>query len=485
MATIHPAREAALCVDMDGTLIRTDTLWECVLLLIRVEPAAIFFLLPWLFRGRAYLKQQIALRVQLDPANLPFNGEFVEWLKSERAVGRWMVLATAADQSVARAVAQYVGLFDEVIASTGTDNLKGSKKLARLQERFGADFDYAGNSRADVPIWKRARWAISVESPAPLVNRLARDGKLFQSFDRKPRRLNAWRRALRVHQWSKNVLVFVPAITAHRILEPSVLQRTGLIFLAFSLCASALYIVNDLLDLTSDRLHPRKRLRPFASGDLPIAAGVIAALVLLAGGFCLAALLGRVPVLLVLAYASVSVSYSLWLKKRAPLDVFLLSGLYTFRVLAGGVANHIWLSGWLLSFSGFLFLSLAFNKRFSELYRSRNSEGRVDGRGYLTTDIQQVNILGVTCGLIASLVLAFYISSEQVRVLYLQPMYLWLLVPVLLYWITTLWILSGRGKVNEDPVVFALKSPSTYWLGSIAILLVLVAKFDPLGRWLR
>jgi 4-hydroxybenzoate polyprenyltransferase len=455
-------------------------------LLIKLEPVAILLFIPWLFRGRAYLKQQIGLRVKLNPASLPFNREFLEWLKSERAAGRWMVLATAADQSIARTVAQHVGLFDEVIASGGTDNLKGAKKLARLQERFGADFDYAGNSRADVPIWNSARRAISVESPAPVVNRLARDGKLVQSFQRRSRRVNVWRRTLRLHQWSKNVLVFLPAISANRILEPSVIQRTGFMFLAFSFCASALYIVNDLLDLASDRLHPRKCLRPFASGDLPIAAGVIAAPLLLLGGFCLAAVLGRLAVLLLLAYACVSLSYSIWLKKRAPLDVFLLSGLYTFRVVAGGVANHIWLSGWLLSFCGFLFLSLAFNKRYSELYKTQDREGaRIDGRGYVTADIQQVNILGVTCGMIASLVLSFYISSEQVRVLYLQPMYLWFLLPLLLYWLTKLWIISGRGEMNEDPVVFALKSRSTYWLGLIALSLVLTAKFDPFAAFLH
>jgi 4-hydroxybenzoate polyprenyltransferase len=481
-----PTSQRPLCVDMDGTLIRTDSLWESVLLLVKSRPWSALLLVYWVFGGRAHLKRKIAARVQVDPAHLPFNPEFLEWLKSERVAGRWLVLATAADESVAQTIAAHFGFFDEVIASNGSDNLKGFKKLARLRERFGDDFDYAGNSRADVPIWNQARLAIAVETPAIVTSRLERDGRLLRSFDRKVTYWKLWRRALRVHQWSKNILVFLPALTSHRILERPVIVRSSLMFLAFSCCASALYIVNDLLDLGSDREHSRKRLRPFASGDLPIVAGVAAVPVLLLVSFSVAGYLGRLSLLIVIAYACVSASYSLWLKRRAPLDVFLLSGLYTFRILAGGVANGIWLSGWLLSFSGFLFLSLAFNKRASELYRNQEQpDARIRGRGYLASDLPQVNTCGVVSGFISSLVLSFYISSEQVRTLYLQPVYLWLLFPVLLYWLTELWLLSWRGEVDEDPVVFALKSPSTYWLGLVAIILVLIAKFDPFSSFLR
>lgn len=486
MQTAVPTGNRPLCVDLDGTLIRTDSLWESVLLLIKGQPWSAFSLVYWFFGGRAYLKQKIAARVQIDPVHLPFNPEFLEWLKSERVAGRQLVLATAADESVAQAIAAHFGVFDEVIASNGSDNLKGRQKLARIRERFGDDFDYAGNSWADVPIWNQARFAIAVETPAIVTSRLERDGRLLRTFGCKVTYWRLWRRALRVHQWSKNVLVFLPALTSHRILEWPVIVRSSLMFLAFSCCASALYILNDLLDLASDRQHSRKRLRPFASGDLPIIAGVAAAPVLLLAAFCIAGYLGRLSLLIVIAYACVSASYSFSLKRRAPLDVFLLSGLYIFRILAGGVANGIWLSGWLVSFSGFLFLSLAFNKRASELYRHQDRpESRIHGRGYLSTDLPQVNTCGVVSGFISSLVLAFYISSEQVRTLYLQPMYLWLLFPVLLYWLTELWLLSWRGEVDEDPVVFALKSRSTYWIGLVAITLVLIAKFDPFSSFLR
>jgi hypothetical protein len=348
---------------MDGTLIRTDSLWESVLLLLKSRPWSVFLLFSWCIEGRAHLKREVGMRVDINPAYLPFNPEFLEWLKSERAAGRRLVLATAADESVAQTIAGHFGLFDEVIASNGSDNLKGFKKLARLRERFGDDFDYAGNSRADVPIWNQARHAIAVETPVAVTTRLVREERLLRSFNREIPHWKLWRRALRVPQWSKNVLIFLPALLSHRILDRPLIVRSLLMFLAFSCCASALYIVNDLLDLASDRQHPRKRLRPFASGDLPIIAGVAAVPVLLITSFGVAAYLGRLSLLIVIAYACVSATYSLWLKRITPLNVFLLSGLYMFRILAGGAANGIWLSGWLLFFLEILFLGLAFNKR--------------------------------------------------------------------------------------------------------------------------
>jgi 4-hydroxybenzoate polyprenyltransferase len=288
-----------------------------------------------------------------------------------------------------------------------------------------------------------------------------------------------WVKALRVHQWSKNLLIFVPLLTSHRIFDSRALVGSILMFLAFCCCASALYIANDLLDLTADRLHPEKRRRPFASGQLPIAAGLLAIPVLIAISICINAHLGWRAEVILLSYAAVSLSYSMRLKSYAPLDVFLLSGLYTVRILAGGIATHIWLSGWLLSFSVFLFLSLAFTKRLAELglLRELNQE-RSTGRGYYTADLDIVRTFAVSAGFLSSLVLAFYVNSDQVRVLYREPLYLWLLFPVLLYWLTKLWLLASRGELREDPVLYAIKAPATYWAALISLVLLLTAKFD-------
>ena len=476
-------QDIPLCVDLDGTLIRTDLLWESVMLLVKQLPWTAFLLPIWLLRGRAHLKREVAKRVHLDAACLPYRTEALEWLESERAAGRRLVLTTAADQSLANAVAVHLGLFEEVIGSNGIVNLKGAKKLEAIEKRLGDHFDYAGDSRADQVIWNRARRAIAMDASPSLVRELERTGKLERTFERRSNPLRLWLRALRWHQWSKNLLIFVPVLTSHRILETATLLRSARMFLAFCACASALYVINDLLDLSTDRLHPQKRGRPFARGDLPIIGGLLVVPLLLAAALGIAIPLGVPDTLILIGYGVVSLSYSLRLKSQAPLDVFLLSGLYTIRILAGGTATHIWLSGWLLSFSVFLFLSLAFTKRLSELRLLRDLDReRSNGRGYLTADLDLVTTFAVSSGFIAALVLTFYVNSDQVRILYRQPLYLWMLFPVLLYWLTKLWMLAFRGQLAEDPVSYAIKAPSTYWAGLVSLLLILVAKFD-LPTW--
>lgn len=480
------ASDVPLCVDLDGTLIRTDLLWECVVLLAKQRPWAVLALPLWFFRGRAFLKRQLAKRIQFNAASLPYNVEYVAWLETQRALGRRLILATASDESLATAIAEHLGLFEDVVGSDGSLNVKGANKAALLERRFTEGFDYAGDSAADRFVWKRARRAIAVHAASPLVRELARQGTLERAFPHVANGPAVWAKALRVHQWSKNLLIFVPLLTSHRIFETGTLLRSILIFLAFCCCASALYIVNDLLDLTADRVHPQKRHRPFASGQLPISAGLLAATVLIGAAIAIAAQLGWQAEAILLSYAAVSLSYSMRLKSYAPLDVFLLSGLYTVRILAGGIATHIWLSGWLLSFSVFLFLSLAFTKRLAELglLRDMNQE-RSTGRGYYSADLDIVRTFAVSAGFLSSLVLAFYVNSDQVRVLYREPLYLWLLFPILLYWLTKLWLLASRGELKEDPVLYAIKAPVTYWAALISLFLLLTAKFDFLSSIAR
>lgn len=288
-----------------------------------------------------------------------------------------------------------------------------------------------------------------------------------------------WRRlasALRIHQWSKNFLIFVPIVTSHRIWDREALVAAGLTFAAFCLCASAVYITNDLLDLEADRRHPLKRLRPFAAGTLPVKAGLILAPILLAAAMvCILPLQPAVAAVLFL-YFALTLVYSLYFKRKLLLDVYLLSALYTIRIVAGGAATGIALSPWLLSFAIFLFLSMAFSKRVSELQNLRAAGEQVSpGRAYRTSDLEQVNVFGVASGFLAALIFALYINSDMVRSLYRHPEVLWLMCPLMLYWITRVWILSFRGEMHEDPILFAVKDPVTYLVGILSVLLLATA----------
>jgi len=471
--------ERPLCVDLDGTLIGTDLLWESLLLLIRQRPLALAMLPFYLLRGRAALKRFVALRVMIDAASLPYNLPFLNWLREQKARGRRIVLATASDELLARQVAASCAIFDEVIASDGSRNLKGKDKLLRLQNEFASGFDYAGNSVADRPIWGHAHHAIVVASSRALEEELRGSPKLEAVFPKKrPAGILSCMKALRLHQWSKNLLVFVPILTSHEIhIQP--LLRCLVLFIALGCCASALYVANDLLDLESDRKHPRKRTRPFACADLPIVFGMLLMPVLLAASFSIAALFGMRAVLLVLLYCLGSITYSFWLKRRAPLDLFVLTGLYVLRIIAGGLIAQIVLTSWLLAFSMFFFLSLVCCKRVAELVLLRqNRIAEARGRGYGDMDMEQLNVFGVSSAFVSSVILSLYLDSANVRILYSQPAYLWLLVPLFLYWQTRLWTFTWRGQMNDDPVMFAVKDKLSYVLAILIVAIMLVAKFD-------
>lgn len=468
-----------LAVDLDGTLVRTDTLYESWLLLLKHRPLlAVLGPLLWLLGGgKARLKAEIARRVGLDAATLPYNEPVLAFLRAERARGRRLVLATAAHETVARAVAEHLGLFDLVLASSDGVNLRGERKLARLKEALGCPFDYAGNALEDLVLWRDCRGAVVVHAGAGLVRRARALGRPVRVFERPRAGVRRWVKMLRVHQWAKNALLFVPLLASHRADEPRLLGRALLAFVAFSLCASSVYVLNDLLDLESDRRHPTKRRRPFAAGDIALPVGLALAPVLLVSGFALAALL--LPerfVLLLLGYYALTFAYSLWLKQVMMLDVLLLAGLYTVRILGGSFAVGVPTSSWLFTFSMFLFLSLALVKRLSEVRRLRAShEGKAHGRGYFASDYEQLASLGVSAGYIAVLVLALYINSQDVARLYAHPERLWLLCPLALYWVSRVWLLAHRGEVNDDPLVFALKDRVSYAVGALGAALVWLA----------
>jgi 4-hydroxybenzoate polyprenyltransferase/phosphoserine phosphatase len=465
-----------LYVDLDGTLVATDLLWESSLALVRAQPLSLLAAPLWLFRGKAVLKTEIARRVTIDVKNLPYRPEVLEFLKSQRATGRKIVLATASYESFARAVADHLGLFDHVIASGGGVNLKGKKKLERIvSDSNGAQYDYIGDSRADRPIWAGARLAVVVCSERAKGAYQAR-GDGYQVISHPGTRLRDWARALRPHQWAKNTLLALPLIASHRFTEAPLLFALGLAVLAFSLMASFVYVVNDLLDLQHDRRHRTKKNRPFASGAVPIPVGVLTAVGLLTAAVVLASALPRSFQLLLVLYLVTTTLYSLYLKKKLLVDVICLAGLYSLRVFAGGEAVGIEVSDWLLAFSMFLFFSLALAKRYTELTRSADtSSSKTSGRGYRIDDLDLIRSTGSTSGLIAVLVFSLYIQNAfSASQLYSYPRLLWLICPILLYWISRIWFLASRDQLSDDPVVFALKDRISQ-LSAVLVALILVA----------
>jgi 4-hydroxybenzoate polyprenyltransferase len=476
-ATDHATKTGTpLCVDLDGTLIRSDLLVESALALLAHQPWAIFSMLGWLFRGKAHLKRQIAQRVDLDPAALPYNQELLAWVADQRPK-RHVVLCTASDAKLATPVAEHAAVFDEVIASNGEVNLSGSNKAKALVDRFGdKGFDYIGNAPVDLAVWKHAHAALVVEGGQALSKAASRVARVERRFEVRSGGLKAWTKALRVHQWIKNVLVFLPLLASHRVFEVGTVALALLAFVCFGLCASSVYITNDLLDLPSDRQHHRKRNRPFAAGTLPLIAGPIVAVLLLVAGFGLAFFVSHQFVAVLLGYYILTTAYSIRLKRIMMLDVVVLAMLYTTRILAGIAAIHTKPSFWLLAFSMFIFLSLAMVKRYTELLALQASgKVKASGRGYDVDDIPLIQSMGSSSGYLAVLVLALYVDSTASMSLYRHPHYLWLLCPLLLYWISRTWAIAHRGVMHDDPVVFAVMDRTSQILGVIAAVIVAAA----------
>lgn len=447
-----------LCVDLDGTLVRTDMLHETLLLLMRAAPLSVATVPGWLAGGKARFKHRVAERVEFDPATLPYRAEVLDLIHAARAEGRPVILVTAASARVAAAIAAHLDLFDDVLSSDETVNLASHDKAGALVKRFGArGFDYIGNHDADLPIFAKARHGILVSSAGRLRKAAAVAQPDMHFIDAAGGGVRAWMKALRVHQWLKNGLIFVPLLAAHAMGDLSLLLATLLAFISFSLCASSVYILNDLLDLTSDRRHHSKRRRPFASGALPVSAGIIASPLLLAASLSIGAFLPPTYLFVLVGYGVITTLYSFKLKRQVIVDVMLLAALYTVRILAGAAATGIKPSFWLLAFSMFIFLCLAMVKRYSELRLAVDEGKLLDGRGYRPSDLPVVLALGVGSGLVAVLILAMYTQAQIVPEIYPAGEWLWLVPPLMLYWVARLWLKAGRGEVDDDPVLFAIK----------------------------
>jgi len=473
---------APLVVDLDGTLTPTDTLLESVLRLLKREPARLLVVPVWLAKGRAGLKESVASRAPFSADHLPLREDFVKFLGDERARGRRIVLATAAHRDIASAVAARLGLFDAVLATHGGVNLKGAAKLKAIRESLGDDFVYAGDSSADVPIWKGARAAILVGVKPALAREVRRITSVEREFPAERAGLRTWLRSMRVHQWLKNLLLFVPLLTAFSFLDSAKLLTAVGAFIAFGLAASATYIANDLWDLESDRRHPRKRSRPFASARIPIVRGIAAACVLLAMALLLAAVLSWGFLITLLIYLVTTTAYSWTLKEYVLIDVLTLSILYTLRILAGAVVVGVTTSSWLLAFSVFIFFSLALLKRCSELMAlGQAGHHAATGRDYRVTDLVVLWPLGVGAALCAVVVFGFFISAPETQTRYLTPQLLWLVAAGLIYWLSRLWIKTARGEMDDDPIVFAIRDFGSRVTVTAMIVVTLIAHFVHLG----
>lgn len=464
-----------LAVDLDGTLIATDLLWESLFLLLRRNPLCLFLLPLWLWHGKARLKCEIAARIELDVATLPYRAALLERLRRDRAAGRRLVLATAAPRRLAEKVAEHLGLFDLVVCTDPHRNMAACAKRQALTELFGdGGFDYAGNGWADLPLFDAARRAIVVAPDRWAARWQAAHGAELIEARRVTMRTLA--RMLRVHQWLKNMLIFVPAVLAHQYLNPGVLRDSLLAFIAFSAAASAIYILNDLFDLPLDRRHATKRHRPFASGLVPIPAGLLAMAVLLAIGAAAAFFLPLVFTGVLALYLVVTTAYSMAVKRMLLLDVLTLAGLYTLRILAGCAATGIEVSFWLLAFSIFFFLSLALVKRYVELRSTELPAGeRIAGRGYRAEDQEIIAQAGMASAFSSALVLALYIQSGASVGLYERPWLIWPLGPIVLYIAMRIWILARRDEMHDDPIVFIIRDWRSQLFAGFGAVLLLAA----------
>jgi 4-hydroxybenzoate polyprenyltransferase/phosphoserine phosphatase len=466
-----------LCVDLDGTLVKCDTLVDSLMALARSRPAAFFCTPLWACKGKAYLKERVGSLIALDVAHLPYNRALLDYLNKEGAAGRRIYLATGADAPLARRIAAHLGIFEEVLASDGAINLTGHNKLALLENRFSLEgFDYIGNAVPDVPLLQSARQAM-LANPNLRLRGLLKFKKIpvAREFVDRPSRLAAAAKAIRVHQWAKNLLVLLPLLLAHSLRRASVLASLAAFF-CFCLTASATYILNDLLDLETDRRHLTKRLRAFAAGNLSVPAGLGISLVFLVVSAFTALLLPRAFLWYLLLYLVTTLSYSLALKRVVLVDVIVLSGLYTIRMLAGAAATATYVSPWLAAFSIFLFLSLAMVKRFSEL-QNLHARGMTpaNGRGYLISDIEQLRSFGTSSAYASILIFALYINGHDVAVLYHHPDRMWLITPLLILWLSRIWLLASRGVLDEDPVVFALTDRMSLLMGLGVMLIAMSA----------
>lgn len=467
-----------IVVDLDGTLIKSDMLIECIFLFLKSSPFQIFTLIYKFFKGKVALKKFLSAHAKPDVRTLPYNNNLIKWLKKNKDEHAQIILATASEISLAKEVADHLGIFDDVM---GTEqlNLSSEQKRKVLVSRFGeGGFEYVGNSLADIPVWRSASFINVVNPEIGVLAAVKKIGPIQSLFESRPNYFVTLFKMLRIHQWSKNLLIFVPLIASHRIFEFPLMLSGCVAFFAFGLCASSVYILNDLFDLADDRTHQNKCNRPLPSGAFSIFHAVILLPLLLLTSFLLACVFLPIKfTFLLVAYYIFTLLYSLWLKRLVMMDVISLAMLYTTRVLAGAAAMKLVATFWILAFCMFIFLSLAFVKRYTELRDAKQKGGEVTipGRGYQASDFELLASLGGASGYISVLVLALYINDVSSTELYNNSRWMWLACPLLMFWLSRLWLLAHRGLMHDDPVVFALRDKASRWIGIVFLLVFILA----------
>lgn len=472
--SLSPENRKVLAVDLDRTLIKADLLEEAIFLYLKKRPWGIFMLIRELLKSRVELKNYLVKQVDIKVELLPYNTKVLDRIKQAKDTGYTVVLASASAKKFVQAVANHIDLFDEVIA-TEDNNIKGSEKLAALKARYpSAEITYIGDSTSDIPIWKGLGKALMV-NPSRITKKRVELAQIPIEMVDNSRRLSLKliRRSFRYHQWAKNLLIFLPLFLSHAY-QVDLWKISILAFVAFSFTASSIYILNDLFDLEADRKHPKKRQRPFASGALSITQGVILYGITTSIALLMALLINPGFLICLLIYFLANLAYTLRLKQVHSLDIIMLAGMYTIRIIAGSETTGIEVSQWLLGFSTFLFFGLAALKRFVEVSSLPAGE-RAAGRGYFAEDKVPLAALGGASSLMACLVLALYFNSPAVYQLYAKPDILWLILPIHMYWVSSIWILASRGKIDDDPVLYTIKSPTTYILATIVGVIVYLA----------
>ena len=478
MDAVSDNRHVPLCIDLDGTLIATDTLWEGLVSVLIRRPWLIFAAIAWAISGKAVLKREIAVRYQNQGGDWPYRSEVIERIKLARKSGQPVWLVTGAAESTAKAVSAHLGLFARVLHSSDAENLTSRRKCERLVSLCGdGGFDYAGNSRDDLVVFDAARRAIIV-APDRAASRW---GALHEAEVLPLPGISpvAVFKSIRVHQWLKNILIAVPLVLNHELSNFNLLLAAVAAFFSFSFLASAVYIVNDISDLANDRQHPRKRLRPLAAGSVSIPVGSVTAAALLLASVGLASLLPPLFWAVLSLYAAVTTVYTFFLKRKLLVDVFTLAGLYTVRIVAGAAATGVDLSFWLLAFSIFFFLSLALVKRYVELDElAEESDAQLKGRSYVGCDKDMIGQAGIASAFSAAMVLALYVDSNEVASMYPQPALLWPLCPLILYMLIRIWILARRSQMHEDPVVFIMRDWRSQFTAIAGACLVMLASLQ-------
>lgn len=475
--------EKCLFVDLDGTLIKSDLLFECLVPIIKNYFYALFLAPFWLLKGKAYLKDKFSDLVSINPEILPYNNNVLEYIRKEKENGSKIILATASNIKLAKSISDYLGIFDDVIASSKEENLKGKNKLNKIKlyienNNTNKEFSYIGDSKADVKIFNETDIPIVVGNKNVFNKIKSKNDKTTFVDGENDFSLKKFFKMIRTYQWVKNFLIFLPLILAHKFLDVNLLLKALVAFFSFSFLASSVYIINDIMDVESDRIHPSKKNRPIASGAVKISSALKVAFILMPLSFIISIFLGKEFLFVLLTYFITTSCYSFYLKKIMLVDILILSLLYTVRMFAGGVALNIYLSPWLFMFSMFFFFSLACAKRYSELYAVRNNlQDEIKGRGYQAQDLEQIQIFGSSSGYIAILIFALYIQSDISMKLYKTPSFFWALCPIMLYWISRVWLLSHRGQMTQDPIIFALKDKVSYVVLILSIIIFGVAKY--------